>query len=408
MPSQAIENAPAKTAACSVRQSWHLVSSEYPPQTGGVADYTYLMASRLAAQGDEVHVWCPAHFSPPALTNGITVHQELGGISPGDLRRVSEELDQYAAPRRLLVQWVPHGYGYHSMNLAFCAWLWTRAKRHGDRVELIVHEPYLSFRKGAWRQNAAAAVHRLMAMLVLNAASAVWVTIPEWERRLRPYTLGRHLPFQWLPIFSNVPVAENPDRVRTLRRRYAADDQLLVGHFGTFGSLITKLLEPILQALAPLSGLSILLTGQDSERYCQDLIRKDARLAGVMRATGKLSAEELSHHLSACDVMIQPYPDGVSTRRGSFMAGLSHGKAIVTTVGELSEPLWSDTNAVVTVPAGDNAGFVRCVRRLLSDAEERKRYANAAKELYRDRFDISHTVAAIEGTNRVKGGRCVS
>jgi glycosyltransferase involved in cell wall biosynthesis len=391
-----------------VPRCWHLITGEYPPQTGGVSDYTYLMATRLAAQDEVVHVWCPSHSSPPAATAGITVHQELGTISPADLRHVSRELERYSAPRRLLVQWVPHAYGYRSMNLAFCWWLWTRARRHGDQVELIVHEPYLSFRAGVLRQNAAALVHRVMAILLLNAASRVWVTIPDWERRLRPYALGRHLPFQWLPIFSNVPVVENPDRVRTVRRQYTTGEQLLIGHFGTFGSLITTLLEPILVALAQVSGITILLMGHGSEQYRNKVIRKEPRLANLVQATGELPAEQLSYHLSACDVMIQPYPDGVSSRRGSFMAGLSHGKPIVTTYGHLSEPFWNSTDAAVVVPVGDTEACIRCVRRLCEDVTERQRVSSAALRLYRERFDISHAVAALRQTDIAKERACAS
>jgi glycosyltransferase involved in cell wall biosynthesis len=407
MLTEAIDNT-RKAGMPAVRRCWHLITSEYPPQTGGVADYTHLLAVRLAAQGEEVHVWCPSLCSPPEMTRGITVHEQLGAIGPADLRRVGLELEHHSAPRRLLVQWVPHGYGYRSMNLAFCGWLWMRARRHGDQVELIVHEPNLPFRARALRQNAAALVHRVMAILLLRAAFRVWITIPDWERRLRPYALGRRLPFRWLPIFSNVPTARDPERVRTVRRQYVAGDQLLIGHFGTFGPNITTLLEPILLAVARLPGLMILLMGHGSEQYRQNLIRKEPQLANLVRATGKLPAEQLSYHLSACDVMIQPYPDGVSSRRGSFMAGLSHGKPIVTTQGELSEPLWSHTNAAVVVPVGDTEACVNCVRRLCDDAVERERVATAALELYRERFDISHAVAALRQADAANGGPCVS
>ena len=38
---------------------WHILTCEYPPQTGGVSDYTFLVANGLASH-DEVHVWCPS------------------------------------------------------------------------------------------------------------------------------------------------------------------------------------------------------------------------------------------------------------------------------------------------------------------------------------------------------------
>jgi glycosyltransferase involved in cell wall biosynthesis len=106
--------------------------------------------------------------------------------------------------------------------------------------------------------------------------------------------------------------------------------------------------------------------------------------------------------------MIQPYPDGVSSRRSSFMAGLSHGKPIVTTYGHLSEPLWNSTDAAVVVPVGDTEACVRCVRRLCEDATERQRVASAALRLYRERFDISHAVAALRQADVAKELACAS
>jgi hypothetical protein len=106
--------------------------------------------------------------------------------------------------------------------------------------------------------------------------------------------------------------------------------------------------------------------------------------------------------------MVQPYPDGVSSRRGSFMAGLSHGKPIITTYGHLSEPLWSHTNAAIAVPVGDTEACIRCVRRLCDDASERQRVASAALDLYRERFDISHAVAALRQAGIAKEFACAS
>src|SRR5919112_1432913 len=97
-------------------REWHIITSEYPPASGGVSDYTRLVAAGLAASGDQVHVWCPPGEGAGVETPGVSVHGVLGGMSPSDLRRVGRELDGFKGPRRLLVQWVPHGYGYRAMN----------------------------------------------------------------------------------------------------------------------------------------------------------------------------------------------------------------------------------------------------------------------------------------------------
>jgi glycosyltransferase involved in cell wall biosynthesis len=79
------------------------------------------------------------------------------------------------------------------------------------------------------------------------------------------------------------------------------------------------------------------------------------------------------------------------------MAGLAHGLAIVTTKGRLTEPLWEESGAVALAPAGDEDALLREVRRLLASPKERARLSGAARTLYRERFDLSHTIAALRG-----------
>ena len=385
---------------------WHIIVGEYPPDIGGVSDYTFLLAGALAMQGDEVHVWCPESSGEAPPMQRVTVHRELGKVSPADLRRVGKELDRFPDPHRILVQWVPHGFRYRSMNLPFCWWLRNRAARRGDRVDIMLHEPYLEFRVNSIRQSAAAFVHRLMTIVLLRAAERVWMSIPGWEPRWRPYALGRKIPFQWLPIPSGIPVRSDPAGVSAIRRRYLQDHRCLIGHFGTFGWPITSVLEPILLSLCrEPDRQTMLFIGVGSQEFRQALIEKDASLERCIQATGPLAAEDISLHLTACDLMIQPYPDGVSTRRTSFMAPLSHGKPIVTTSGPLTEDCWQNGGVVPLAKAGDTAEFVKLVRGLRDDPEERERLARAARELYCERFEVDRIVAALRGSVPLSKGQ---
>jgi hypothetical protein len=382
---------------------WHLVTGEYPPQPGGVSDYTRLVARGLAEAGDRVHVWCPPAPGPvraPASGGGVEVHRELGGLGPRDLARAGRLLDRYPAPRRLLVQWVPHSYGYRSLNLPFCAWLLQRAAARGDRVELMVHEPFLSYRRGAWKQNAAAAVQRLMTAVLLRAAHRVWVAAPLWEVWWRPFALGRAVPFSWLPIPGNVPVRGDAEAVARVRERYAGGGTLL-GHFGTYGPDVAAALRAVLPDL--LRGgdeRSLLLVGRGSRAFRDELLRESRDLEDRVHATGGLPAGETSSHLAAIDLLVQPYPDGVNARRGSLLALLEHGRAVVTTSGRLTEALWSESGAVALAPDGDAGALVSHAERLLGDARERARLGSAARALYESRFDVRHTVAALRGAPR--------
>ena len=375
---------------------WHLLTGEYPPQVGGVSDYTRLVAGGLAAAGDAVHVWCPPAGGPGPDVPGVAVHREMGRFTPRDLARAGRMLDRFAGARRLLVQWVPHSYGLRSLNLAFCAWLWDRAARRGDRVELMVHEPFLAFGARSPLHNAAAAVHRVMTATLLRAASRVWVSAPLWEERWRPYALGRRVPFAWLPIPANVPPVNDAAGAAALRSALAPPGSLLLGHFGTYGADVAELLEPLLvRLLRARPGTRALLLGRGGERFRDEVLAREPALAGRITATGGLPPDWLSLHLAACDLMLQPYPAGVNARRGSLMAALQHGLPVVTTSGWLTEPVWAESGAVAMAPDGDAAALAARALELIPDAGARARLGAAAGALYDRRFDLRHTVAAL-------------
>jgi glycosyltransferase involved in cell wall biosynthesis len=376
------------------KTTWHIITCEYPPQLGGVSQYSYLIAAGLAVAGDLVHVWRPATGETAVEASGVISHSDLGRMSPRALRRVGALLDQFPAPRRLLVQWVPHGYGYRSMNLPFCWWLLRRARRAGDHIELMVHEAYLPF-KGSWKQYIAAAVHRVMTMILLRAPSRIWISIPAWEDRLRPYALGRQIPIRWLPLPSNIP--EDPDlrAVAALHARYTRLNGALIGHFGTYDKSIVKLLVPSLRILLHKHPqLTVLLIGPRGDVVRQALA-DEGRASERIFATGALSFEQCAEHLKACDILLQPYPDGVSSRRTSLMAGLAMGSPIVTTAGEHTEPFWGECQAVRLTPTDDAYAIASAVEALIDSPGERRRLGRSGNALYEERFRLSRVISML-------------
>jgi glycosyltransferase involved in cell wall biosynthesis len=370
----------------------HILSSEYPPDVGGVADYTHQVADALARAGEEIHVWAPA-AQKIREASGVHVHPDPGLFRPSDLRRLGARLDEFPSPRRILVQWVPHGYGYRSMNLWFCLWLAARA-RAGDRIELMVHEPFLQLRPGPLRHVCMALVHRVMTIVLMRSASRVWVAIPAWESKLKPYALGRALRIDWLPI----PACIAPANVAgtPLRQKITQTAQPIVGHFGSYGREVAALLEDRLPGiLGSESRPLLLLMGAGSEAFRAALVDRHPSWAGQVHATGYVPQAALAGHLEACDLFLQPYPDGITSRRTSAMACLSAGRAVVTTSGHLTEPLWKESGAVVLADVSNPTGFAEAAVRLLRDRAERTRVAESGRRLFDSRFDVAHTVAAL-------------
>jgi glycosyltransferase involved in cell wall biosynthesis len=370
----------------------HVITCEYPPDVGGVADHTQALAGALAPSGVAVHVWCPPASSPPVQAPGITVHVLPDRFGSQAIKALQHELNQVPAPRRIFLQWVPHGYGRRSLNVAFCAWVLRRARRHGDRVEIMVHEPYLAFDRRRLRQSGAAIVHRVMLTTLFAAAARVWLATPSFEALVRPYGLGRRLGYDWLPLPSPLVRTANSDLVARVRSRWRAP---VAAHFGAFGPLVTTTLgEVIERVLASRGDVTWLLIGRDGERFARELTVRSPQLADRLVPTGTLDADALSAHVLAADVFVQPYPDGITTRRTSATALLAHGRAVVTTDGYLTEPFWRE-GGVRLAPAGNAAALAETTLGLLDDPGERTRLGLQARGIFDSRFSVSRALAAL-------------
>jgi glycosyltransferase involved in cell wall biosynthesis len=384
------------------RAAWHLVAGEYPPEAGGVADYTAILARALAGTGSEVHVWCPGNAVRPEVeANGVVVHRVGGRFGPGDLFRLDRALDRAPGPRTVLVQYTPHSFGCRAMNLPFAAWAASRWFRRRDDVRVMFHEVAYPWVRRPLRHNLIAAVNRLMAAVLLRGCARAYVSIPAWMLMLRRLGAGRR-PIIWTPVPASVPTDPNPARVSA--RRAGLGGGHVIGHFGTYGPLVTGLLGPALRALLKRrADVRVLLLGAGSDRWRGELT---GDWPDRVRATGPLPAVEVAEYLRACDLVIQPYPDGASTRRTSLMAALANGVPVVTTVGALSEPVWSG-GAVAAVPVGDPERLADRALELLGQPGRLVELGAAGRRLYEDRFAIGWTVVALlapEGTGGDRSG----
>jgi len=201
-------------------------------------------------------------------------------------------------------------------------------------------------------------------------------------------------PLKWLPVPNAIDVIEDPRASADIASRYSQGHPL-VGHFGTFGALITPLLTATVLPLIADSDCRVLLIGRGSREVCEQLSSLHPELVGRLHATGTLAADDVSRHIRACTVMMQPYPDGISSRRTSAMAPLAHGVPIVTTEGPLSESVWREAGAVVLVPAGEAATLADAVASLAADPTRQRDLSRKSRELYESKFHIRHTIAAL-------------
>jgi glycosyltransferase involved in cell wall biosynthesis len=264
----------------------------------------------------------------------------------------------------------------------------------------MFHEVAYPFLRGQpWRHHLLATVNHLMGSVLVRGAARVFVSIEQWEpllRRLAPSLPPCH----WQPVPSNLDCQPDPARCHEVRRRITPDPQAaIVGHFGTFGSAIGELLARVLPSVLERDVRRLgLLVGRDSRTYADRLVQEHPRLQGRLLATGGLAPADVAHHLAACDLLLQPYPDGASTRRGSLMAGLALGLPIVTTVGPSSDRIFLKTDAVHAVPIDRLEEMVKAVEALLNEPQRRAVMGQQAHALYQRYCAVDNVVRAMRQT----------
>ena len=188
----------------------HLIGGNLD-EVGGVADYTTLLAGALSSRGITTHMW--------------------DATARGARERLRAALLHEPAP--VLVQYVPNAFGWKGANVRFCIAM-LALRRQGHDVRVMFHEPYLYFSAHPVR-NGLAVIQRLMAAILVRAATVCYVSTEQWDRYLSPYAPQRTA-FIPLRIPSTVGRFRDPQRERQWRAELLVNgSQRLVGHFGTFG-----------------------------------------------------------------------------------------------------------------------------------------------------------------------------
>jgi glycosyltransferase involved in cell wall biosynthesis len=365
--------------------TWCLLTGEYPPGPGGIADYTRGLAHALAAEGAEVHVWAPRLPGTDDLAADVVVHRVDGALTPWNLRSLRSFLE-VREDALLVVQYAPHALGLRAMNLPLCGWLARRSRSRP--VWVMFHEVLFPWR-GAPRHRLLSVVTRLMAAVVASSAHRSFVSIDAWRDEVRGLDVRRRA-VTWLPVPSNVPQEAPAERVAARRREFGG--QTLVGHFGTYGDWFDAQLRRAAPQLLRAGDRHLILIGRGAAAAARRIVDDSPALSGRVLAPSVEAPDQLAEVIAACDVLMQPYPDGVSTRRTTAMAALALGRPLATNDGPLTDPIWR-AGDVALAPVADVLPDL--VEALCRSPAEREALGRRGRELYRLRFDVRRLVETL-------------
>ncbi|HOG46950.1 MAG TPA: glycosyltransferase family 4 protein [Anaerolineae bacterium] len=357
-----------------------LVTAEYPPQAGGVGDYTRELARALQRRGAAVEVLTGSGPAPDDAAGPVMPLRRVRGWdwrAWADLGRALGELQ----PQVVHIQYQAAAYGMHpAINL------WPRWAGRRRRVVVTFHDlrvPYLFPKAGPLRFRAVLAMAR-------SAARAI-VTNEEDQAVLAPLVAR---PPALIPIGSNIHPAPPAgyDRTAWRARLGVAEHETVLAYFGFLSD--SKGGEELVRALATLRrrGLPVSLwlvgaqVGASDPTQTAYLVRVQHLIAELelephVRWTGFLAPAEVSANLLAADLCVLPYRDGVSFRRGSLMAALAHGLPVVSTTPRRPLAEVADGGNMALVPPGDAEALAAHLEALIADPAARRRLSEGARRL---------------------------
>lgn len=374
-----------------------LLSAEYPPQPGGVGDYTWCLAQAITRRGHTVVII--------TIQDGQLLVLPAGSHSPQWVARhglpgwgwrcweaTIAALDS-VRPDLLHIQYQTGAYGMHPA-ITLLPW---RLRGLSARLRVVVTfhdllEPYLFPKAGPLR--------RYVTRRLARDADRVIVTNAEDAATIRQYQSSRQpLSVTTIPIGSNIPVAPPPGYNRVVWRAALGigPRDFLIAYFGLLSP--SKGVDRLIEAIADRSAGSrwpvpprLLLIGggataPQDRAYAAGVQAQIARLGVVHQViqTGQVDAATVSAHLLAADCVALPFQDGASFRRGSLLAALSHGTAIITTTPTVSAAVGPvrliHGEHVYLVPPNDSVALATALQHLAHDEATRIRLGRAAGNL---------------------------
>lgn len=374
------------------------LTGEFPPLQGGVGDCTNEIARALVKRGLDVTVLTSVRGEStqedaPVTPDEVAPLLILRRVAKWDwsARSLIRETIQETRADVVHIQYQTAAFGMHPM-INFAPRLFKPFLSTAPHPKSVVtfHDllPMYLFPKAGGLRN------RVTFQLARDS-DAVIATNEQDFARLFKLKLAQ---LSLIPIGSNVDPTPPPgyDREAVRARLGVAPDELLWCYFGFLNA--SKGGETLIRALAQMPNAKLLMLGGQTGASDPTNAAYLTRIKGLIQELGLqnrvlwtdfMAQPQVSAHFLASDVCVLPYRDGASFRRGTLMAALAHGMAIVTTTPQepvsaqlpgLRLPRLVDGENVLLVPPDSPAAIVAAVQRIAASPALRTKLQEGARQ----------------------------
>jgi glycosyltransferase involved in cell wall biosynthesis len=356
------------------------ITGEYPPQEGGVGDFTHILGKEMVRQGAEVAVLASRVAGVERTEYGVVCYPWVQQWQLVPILQAVNRAIQKFKPDILDIQYQTAAYQLKpAINLLprllpIHPWAVTF---HDLRV------PYLFPKAGRlrWWVN----------LHLARSCRVAIVTNHEDQTKLLGYSGIKRT--ELIPIGSNIKPSVSANQEAAFRQKWQlGSDKLVLCYFGFLNE--SKGAEELIAALdcvrkSGFNAVLLMIGGQvgasdpTNAAYLKH-IKHESELLGLephIIWTGFMKPEEVSGAFACADMCVLPYRDGVSFRRGSLMAALSHGLPIISTLPPVPLPELLPGENIMLVPVGDYMALAKSIIQLAQDLPLRTRLAGGATEL---------------------------
>lgn len=368
---------------------------------GGVGAFTQEIGQALAQLGHQIHIITSNKARPPQTTPSPSLKkawQRIGNLSEpiplpfgqlhprarrwrwGDAALIADIALRYDLDL-INIQYQPAAYNMHSAAIQLLPW-----RLQGLTKSIITcHDlriPYLFPKAGNLRQ-------RAVNFMLTHTDGIITTNTPDTNQLP---TLAPKTPHIQIPIGSNIQ-AYTPHRIEIDDVRETlnlAPNDLLLAYFGFINE--SKGADTLIKALADMDKRThlVFIGGKTGSSDTSNNASFASNLERLIRAfglqkrvhwTGFLSDVRVSAHLHAADLIIMPYRDGASLRRGTLMAALAHGRPLITTTPNHPIPELHHGQNVWLIPPNNPKALAQAIKQLAQDPNLRHTLGQQAHTL---------------------------
>ena len=285
----------------------------------------------------------------------------------------------------VLLQYNPFSYGRAGFAPSLVHDVMRLRRRARVPLAVMVHEAWIDIHDA--KSAAIGLWQRVQLRAVLRLADRVMTSTEALAREIGNGAVHIPVPANITPI---------PAPAGWARDHLGLEGNLVVSLFGRANpSRALRYAEAAIAALADLRGpgrLTVLNLGADAPAL-------DLPPGVAVSRPGLLPAKELSLLLSASDIVLLPFVDGVSTRRSTLMAALAHGKPVVGLSGPNTDSILMDAVGCLTLtPVGDLDAFSNATVELSRDPQRMQAMGDEARRVYESQFDWPVTAMRVGST----------